>query len=128
MRSNYPLGNVITDKVKYTSTNGCMLGLCDNDVYTGYCFEPPDLYKGDFARSYFYISTAYADEFDCCDTDGVNGSYIKPWMEAILRDWHELDPVDSYELSRNDVIFSLYQGNRNPFIDYPELVSQISDF
>lgn len=59
---------------------------------------------------------------------GVNGSSIKLWMELILRDWHALDAVDTYELARNDLIYSELQRNRNPFIDYPQLVEQISDF
>jgi endonuclease I len=41
--------------------------------------------------------------------------------------WHESDPVDQEELERNQMVFEI-QGNRNPFIDQPNLVSQISDF
>lgn len=33
--------------------------------------------------------------------------------------WHELDPVDSAEQLRNDRVFTLYQHNRNPFVDHP---------
>jgi endonuclease I len=130
LRGNNPLGVVVPSQVSYISTNGCLLGLCDTaaDGYQGDCFEPPDIYKGDIARSYFYLSTAYMDEWACCDTDGTNASSIKPWMENILRSWHEMDSVDDFERSRNDVICSKWQGNRNPFIDYPELVDQIEDF
>ena len=35
--------------------------------------------------------------------------------------WHALDPVDNFERNRNNVIYNA-QGNRNPFIDHPELV------
>ena len=83
---------------------------------------------GDFARTYFYLSTFYMNIWECCDDVGVNGSSIKPWMEAELRQWHKLDPVDKYEVARNNMIYSDYQHNRNPFIDYPELVDQIDDF
>ncbi|MFP4478854.1 MAG: endonuclease [Candidatus Izemoplasmatales bacterium] len=34
------------------------------------------------------------------------------------------DPVDDFELNRNNVIYD-YQGNRNPFIDNPEYVDLI---
>jgi endonuclease I len=92
-RSNYPYGGVDDDKATYVSNNGAKLGPCNADsAFTGTCFEPIDHYKGDLARSYFYISTAYADEFTCCDKDGVDKAQIKPWMERVLRMWHELDP------------------------------------
>ncbi len=50
-------------------------------------------------------------------------------MEAtVLRKSHAADPVDSLEIIRNDVIYTEFQHNRNPFIDYPEWVYQINDF
>jgi hypothetical protein len=42
-------------------------------------------------------------------------------LETFIK-WHEEDPVDEFEIQRNQVIYA-YQRNRNPFIDYPELVS-----
>ena len=68
------------------------------------------------------------NEWACCDVDGVNGSSIKPWMESLLRSWHAADPVDVYEMQRNDLVYSDWQKNRNPFIDHPEWVDQIADF
>ena len=50
-----------------------------------------------------------------------------PRSENTLRGWHAADPVDSSEMDRNDVIYSDWQGNRNPFIDHPEWVQQIGD-
>jgi endonuclease I len=38
--------------------------------------------------------------------------------------WHAEDPVSEQELQRNERIFRL-QGNRNPFIDHPDLASAI---
>jgi endonuclease I len=48
-------------------------------------------------------------------------------VEATLRTWHEEDPVDQDERTRNDNI-DRAQHNRNPFVDLPELVNRISDF
>jgi endonuclease I len=127
LRGNLPIG--IVSSVTYKSTNGCLIGTCSSSTgYSGACFEPPVSFKGVVARSYFYLATAYWNEWDCCDTDGVNGSDIKPWMESILRSWHNTYPVSDFEISRNNRIYSNYQHNRNPFIDYPEWVDQISDF
>jgi endonuclease I len=128
LRGNLPFGVIDVSTMTYNSTIGCMIGNCNNADYKGACFEPNNQMKGDFARSYFYLSTAYWNEWSCCDTDGTNGSYIKPWMESILRDWHHADPVDDLEMSRNNVICTEWQQNRNPFIDHPEWVDQISDF
>mmetsp|Transcript_7697 Transcript_7697/g.12786 ORF Transcript_7697/g.12786 Transcript_7697/m.12786 type:complete len:290 (-) Transcript_7697:601-1470(-) len=129
LRGNLAFGYVDPDSVTYNSTLGCLIGRCSNATgFDGSCFEPSDGMKGDFARSYFYLSTTYWNEWSCCDTDGTNGSDIKPWMESILRDWHATDAVDSLEMSRNDCIYNDWQGNRNPFIDHPEWVAQISDF
>ena len=85
-------------------------------------------YVGDIARSYFYLSTAYWNKWDCCDTDQNDGSDMKTWMEDVMRSWHAADPVDDAERNRNEEIYSNWQENRNPFIDHPEWVDQIDDF
>ena len=43
---------------------------------------------------------------------------------ATLLEWHLLDPVDDFEINRNNLIYG-FQNNRNPFIDHPELVNRI---
>ncbi len=96
-------------------------------TYTGNCFEPADEYKGDFARSYLYISTVY-ENFDHLWKSPMMDNNVYPvwkdWAIDLLIKWHEQDPVSEKELERNEVIFGI-QGNRNPFIDYPELVDYI---
>lgn len=128
LRGNLPLGDVDASQVTYTSSNGCRIGTCFADSSYGNCFEVTDILKGDIARSYFYLSTAYYNEWECCDEVGVNGSDIKKWMEDTMRNWHKMDTVDENEKSRNDVIYKEFQGNRNPFIDHPEWVESIQDF
>jgi len=128
LRSNLPLGNV-GNPVKYVSTNGSKIGQCINSSpYTGQCFEVADEYKGQLARGYFYMATCYRNVWACCDTDGVNKWTIKPWMEAVLRKWHQEFPVSQREINRNNLIYNNYQKNRNPYIDHPEYLNQISSF
>lgn len=91
-------------------------------------FEPPDHVKGDIARVYFYMATRYYTEDSCWITsDSVNKASINAWQETMLRKWHNDDPVDAGERTKNDLIHRI-QGNRNPFIDHPEWVAKISDF
>jgi endonuclease I len=94
----------------------------------GKCFEAADILKGDLARVYFYLSTAYFNVWACCDDVGVDKWNMKAWMEADMRAWHAGDPVDSKEMARNDEIYTNWQHNRNPFVDHPEWVDQISNF
>ena len=44
-------------------------------------------------------------------------------IEVLLK-WHLNDLPDSYEISRQEYIYSL-QGNRNPFVDHPGHACQI---
>lgn len=128
LRGDLPFGIVDRNKITYKSTNGCLIGDCTTEGYSGKCFEAVQNLRGDFARSYFYISVSYMGVWSCCDTAATSKSDIKPWQEKLLRDWHANDPVDDFERARNEEIYANWQHNRNPFIDHPEWVDQISDF
>ena len=41
--------------------------------------------------------------------------------------WIDLDPIDQEEMERNNEIANI-QTSRNPFIDFPNLADQISNF
>ena len=122
-RSNYPFGEVTN--ATYTSTNGSKLGSNTYPGYSGVVFEPIDEYKGDFARTYFYMSTRYYGEDNNWPGSAmVNKSQLKPWALAMLKKWHDQDPVSAKETNRNNKVYG-FQNNRNPFIDHPEYVAYI---
>jgi endonuclease I len=122
-RGSYPYGDV--GSASWVSTNGSKKGNCSNAGYNGIVFEPIDEYKGDLARSYFYMSTRYYNEDSSWDnTDMTNGAEIKTWAVDMLLNWHQLDPVSEKEINRNEAVFAI-QDNRNPFIDFPEWVECI---
>ena len=135
MRSNYWLGFADRASAKYVTSNGSFLSKClpapncdvpgCADNLPEFCWEPTDEAKGRLARVYFYMSTRYMHVWTCCDSDGANGATIKPWLLATLLQWHESFPVTYAESARNDIVFQDYQGNRNPFVDYPAWVSKI---
>lgn len=94
-------------------------------------FCPADEYKGDFARAYFYIATCYGDSLTWVDkgepaqamtNDGWQE--FRPWLRDLLLEWHRMDPVSEKEKARA-IEVNRIQGNRNPFIDYPDLVEYI---
>lgn len=122
-RSNYPFGEV--SAATYTSSNGCKLGSNTYPGYSGVVFEPIDEYKGDFARTYFYMSTRYYGEDSGWPGSAMTtGSQLKPWALAMMKEWHQNDPVSAKEISRNNAVYG-FQNNRNPFIDHPEYVAAI---
>ncbi len=125
-RSNYAFGEC-ANGVRLTSKARGKLGTSTFSGYSGTVFEPDDEYKGDFARHYFYMLIAYPN----VDFSEGNGSAmfsqegeLTDYGLALLLKWHRLDPVSTKELKRNDGV-SLFQHNRNPFIDYPCLVEYI---
>jgi len=99
--------------------------------YVGAVFEPADQYKGDFARSYFYMATAYehyARKWDTSKPENMmeHNTYpvLKPWAIQLLLDWSRKDPVSGKEITRDEVVYGI-QKNRNPYIDHPELIEYI---
>lgn len=90
-------------------------------------FEPNDMYKGDFARAYFYAATRYASSCGSWRSGVFTSSFphLGGWTLPMLLRWNELDPVSEKEINRNEAVYASRQHNRNPFIDYPELVEYI---
>lgn len=93
-------------------------------------WEPSDEFKGDFARIYMYMVTCYED-FDQKWTGNSapqldNNTYpvFEPWTVDLLMKWTREDPVSDWEIQRNDKVY-LIQGNRNPYVDYPELAEYV---
>jgi endonuclease I len=79
-------------------------------------------FRGDVARILFYMSVRYEgltldDALDGSDETSMGK------LSSLLR-WNEEDPVDAFERQRNDRVYE-YQGNRNPFIDHPELAGKL---
>jgi len=92
-------------------------------------FEPRDEDKGDVARIIFYMDVRYegdiSGEPDLEMIDDIPQSG-EPYhgVRTTLLSWHKQDPVDDFEIYRNNIIFQS-QENRNPFIDHPDLADYI---
>ncbi len=122
-RDNFPFGT--TGSPTWTSTNGSKLGQCSYTGYSGVVFEPINDYKGDFARSYFYMAVRYyGEDASWPGSNMVTGSQLKPWALKMLMEWDISDPVSLKERDRNDAVYAI-QGNRNPFIDNTAYVNLI---
>jgi endonuclease I len=121
-------------------------GQCNPDLDDYYCskrllnggddgiFEPADQHKGNVARAIFYFAIRWGNLSG--EINNVVAPFINQDMKMALKKWSKLDVVDDYERLRNDRIegwlyidgvreFSRLQGNRNPFIDCPELLDRI---
>ncbi len=107
-RSNWPFCNV---ERTISSGEGSSLGFSE---FGSKCFEPPQYHKGNVARSMFYFAVRYSKSID-------------REQEHFFRMWAEQDTVDSAEVDRNSAIEG-FQGNRNAFVDIPELMYLILDF
>jgi uncharacterized protein YjdB/endonuclease I len=140
IRPSIPNLNFTRNNRRYADLNKTGTELQYNGSGTGNyydsndCFEPRDAVKGDIARILMYVYTHYSEEFG-----GQTNSYTgalpitnifytaagtaqAAWNQ--LMDWNTDDPVDSFEMARNNQA-AVYQGNRNPFIDHPEYANRI---
>ena len=153
IHSNYYYGYVKTSTTytdcgtKYSNQSGNLRGT-SKTLNTGTVFEPQDCDKGDIARAVFYMVARY-NYYSGSDSDGIDSNNpnleltqsLSDWASSgyssttskkgkmgILTDllnWHHQDPVDQYEIHRNNLLFTNYTNNRNPFIDFPEWVDYI---
>ena len=124
-KSNFPLGEVSTA----TFDNGCTrVGTPKTGQGGGAStvFEPDDRYKGDFARTYFYMACAYQDYSWKYNYMLSNGSWLtlNQWSIDLLLKWARQDPVSDKEMARNEAVYRC-QNNRNPFIDNPNLIEYV---
>lgn len=106
-RGNKPFGTV---------SNGTPVTLGGGSFFNSTTFEPRNAQKGRTARAMMYFVIRYLDY-----SNHFSG------QETILRNWHSTYPVDAVEQKRNNDIFAV-QGNRNPFVDYPQLEERITNF
>ena len=128
-RGDLPFGET-NGSNKNSANDFSKIGVCTYPGYTGTVFEPNDIYKGDFARTYFYMVTCYEEKLPDWVNKGnanitINSSGLVTWQLEMLMKWSKNDPVSAdKETPRNNAVYSI-QGNRNPFIDYPGLEEYI---
>jgi len=127
----YPMPpNPVLDKIGASNYPG---------VSASSAFEPYNGVKGDIARAYFYILTRYENQLSnwvalngatglSTVVDGTTNGGVYPSFQlsylAMMYSWHNLDPVDTKESNRNDLVYS-QQNNRNPYIDHPEYIAMV---
>ena len=129
-RSNYPYGEVAN--ATWTSQNGSKVGSSSISGYSSTVFEPINEYKGDLARGILGAmlkwkgnwtqsegSSTFTGQYD----DSHNYGLTQYGINTLVK-WCRQDPVSQKEMDRNNAI-ERTQGNRNPFIDYPELVEYL---
>ena len=132
--------NEYTDR---TNDNGA-----DGYKYDETIFEPANKDKGRLARAIFYMATMYTDEeLDTANNITMKGleiveepvSYVagndcafKIGYLSTLLEWNTSYNVDYLEMQHNVAVYSstdnldkVAQGNRNPYVDYPELVDYV---
>jgi len=127
-KSNYPLGEVRTANKFDNGVTKVGAPVSGQGGGAAYVFEPDDEYKGDFARTYFYMVTCYQDYKWATSYMYMlqQNTYptLNQWSVNMLLKWSREDPVSDKEIERNEKVYSI-QNNRNPFIDFPELAEYI---
>ena len=146
IHSNYFYGYVdkegsdlLDTNSKYPETVGHNFRGTSLTLGSGTVFEPQDSDKGDIARAMFYMVARYnnyAGDSKGIDgnepnlilnnsinnrtgTSGPNDSFNLGVLSDLL-EWNKIDPPDEYEIHRNNLLYTNFTHNRNPFIDFPD--------
>lgn len=141
MRGHHPFGMASEGRVTYSTVSGSKLivrsdrvaapksiaepGDLNPFMNADAVFEPGNQQKGNTARAMLYFYTRYYDK-------GIrSGDYEAQgfWSSRVpmFKQWAEqVDPVDERERTRHELV-AQKQGNRNPFIDIPNLASIIGE-
>lgn len=122
-KSNYPMGIVVSgDKGNGWTKVGKGT---DGKWY----WEPAAPWKGDFARGYMYMATAYQD-YNWEGTQAhqilLQGVYptLQKWAYTLYIQWAKADKPNALEIKRNNDVAKI-QGNRNPYVDFPNLMEYV---
>ena len=122
-KSNYPMGKVVSgDKGNGWTKVG---EGTDGKLY----WEPADPWKGDFARGYMYMATAYQD-YNWVGKQALQilqqGAYptLQKWAYKLYIQWAKADKPNAIEIKRNNEVAKI-QGNRNPYVDFPNLMEYV---
>lgn len=122
-KSNYPMGKVVSgDKGNGWTKVGKGT---DGKWY----WEPADPWKGDFARGYMYMATAYQD-YNWVGEQAhqilQQGAYptLQKWAYTLYIQWAKADKPDALEIKRNNDVAKI-QKNRNPYVDFPNLMEYV---
>ena len=136
-RSNLTFGNARSksNSCSTASYNGKDVLWYDEEYSAGGSkglVEVADNVKGDVARILLYVYVTYEQPNLSTNTSAVgqgnersDGRKVIENLDTLL-DWCRRDPVDTWEMRRNDIVQEL-QGNRNVFIDYPEFAWLLFD-
>jgi endonuclease I len=97
-------------------------------LYTSSAYEPRDADKGRVARALFYMAVRYdgsdgVSDLELVSSTSVSGAQMGN-LSALLA-WHRAFPPDEAERKRNHLVDTLYQGNRNPFVDNPLFADRV---
>lgn len=122
-KSNFPMGIVVSgDKGNGWTKVG---EGTDGKKY----WEPAGPWKGDFARGYMYMATAYQD-YNWKGEQALQilqqGAYptLQKWAYKLYIQWAKADRPDAVEIKRNNDVAKI-QGNRNPYVDFPNLMEYV---
>lgn len=141
--SNLDFGDVISGATNVLDERGNISGKTGYSSLSGSkkVYEPADEYKGDIARMVFYMATRYLTYSSKGNpqlrlVENIVGGTTVTSSASVYGElgilshylqWNEEDPVDAYEIKRNNLIYHNFQGNRNPYIDHPEWADVVFD-